>query len=252
MSETIRFCGVHFWNEGVEALTERVFATGGDVLVPAAPAFAKILEDTEYHTALREGNYVILDSGFIALICFFKHKCSISRISGLRLLEYLLFGHGKEQLKKACVLWVIPEAQEGERIKVLMKQQGFNLDFQHFYIAPFYRSPADFADQKLATQIGLEGPDIVIVCIGGGKQEKLAHQVKKIVPSCPPLVCIGAAISFLTGSQAKIPKWVDRSYLGWLWRTFHNPKTFGTRYLETCWRLPRMLWRYYKIQGSLD
>ncbi len=249
---TISFCGVAFWNEEVESLVKNLLSTKGDVLVPAAPAFANILDDKSYHAALQDGKYVIMDSGFVALICFLKYKRSISRISGLRLLEYLLLGHGKEQLKKSRVLWVVPEIPEGERIKVLLQRQGFNLDLQHFYLAPFYRTPSDFADQRLAEQIRLDSVDIVIVCIGGGKQEKLAHQLKQMVPSCPPLVCIGAAISFLTGSQAKIPKWVDRTYLGWLWRTFHDPKTFGKRYLETFWKLPRMLWRYYKIQGSLD
>ena len=87
MSENIQFCGVNFWNGRIETLVERVFAAGGDVLVPAAPALAKILDDTEYHAALREGNYVIVDSGLVALLCLLKYRRPISRISGLRLME---------------------------------------------------------------------------------------------------------------------------------------------------------------------
>jgi exopolysaccharide biosynthesis WecB/TagA/CpsF family protein len=250
MFETIHFCGVNFWNGGVEALTQRVFATGGDVLVPAAPAFAKILDDTEYHTALREGHYVILDSGVVALLCLLKYRRAVSRISGLRLIEYLFLGGGRSAIERAHILWIVPDEAEAKLIENWIAGIALPQARQSFYVAPMYRQSADLSDQQLAARIAETRPDALILCIGGGTQEKLAWHIKKLIHPCPPILCTGAAICFFTGSQARIPTWVDRACLGWLWRIFDEPKRFGPRYAGTLWNLPRMLWRYYRAHGN--
>ena len=252
MIDTIQFCGVKFWNKGIEALSERVFATGGDVLVPAAPTFANILNDPEYHTALREGSFVILDSGLVALLCLLKYRRAVSRISGLRLMEYLFMGGGRSAIERAHILWIVPQEAEAKRIEDWMAGMALPHARQSFYVAPMYRKAADFSDKALAAQIAATNPDAIILCIGGGTQEKLAWHLKKLVQPSRPIICTGAAISFLTGSQAPIPKWVDRACLGWLWRIFYEPKRFGARYGRTLWNLPRMLWQYDRAHGTWD
>jgi len=249
MSETIQFCGVSFWNGGIETLTERIFATGGDVLVPSAPAFAKILDDTEYHTAIREGNYVILDSGVVAFLCLLKYRRAVSRISGLRLIQHLFLGEGRQAIEGAHILWIIPDEQEEKRIEDWIARNPLPLGRQSFYVAPRYRETADFSDQSLVDRIAATCPDVVILCIGGGIQEKLAWRMKKLIQRTPPILCTGAAISFLTGSQAHIPTWVDRACMGWLWRTIDEPKKFGARYGAALWNLPKMLLQYRRTHG---
>jgi UDP-N-acetyl-D-mannosaminuronic acid transferase (WecB/TagA/CpsF family) len=250
MAETIQFCEVNFWNGTLDALIHRVFATGGDVLVPAAPALAKILEDTEYHTALREADYVIFDSGVVALLCLLIYRRRISRISGLRLMEYLFLGAGRSVIESQHLLWIIPHESEGRLIEKWIASIALPHLRQSFYLAPIYRKSADLSDQRLADLIAKTHPDAVIVCIGGGTQEKLAWHLKKMVRPCPPILCTGAAVSFLTGSQARIPTWVDRACLGWLWRIFDEPKKFGPRYGSTLWNFPRMLWKYRLARGN--
>jgi glycerol-3-phosphate dehydrogenase len=46
----------------------------------------------------------------------------------------------------------------------------------------------------------------------------------------PGIVCTGAAVAFLAGTQAKIPVWADRSGLGWLMRCIYEPRKFIPRY----------------------
>ena len=46
------------------------------------------------------------------------------------------------------------------------------------------------------------------------------------------IICTGAAIAFQTGSQAKIPNWVDTIYLGWFARIIQNPRLFFMRFLK--------------------
>jgi hypothetical protein len=51
-----------------------------------------------------------------------------------------------------------------------------------------------------------------------------------------------ALATFLTGTQANIPTWADRLYLGWLLRIFQSPRTFLPRYWKAAWQFPRLLW----------
>jgi N-acetylglucosaminyldiphosphoundecaprenol N-acetyl-beta-D-mannosaminyltransferase len=48
----------------------------------------------------------------------------------------------------------------------------------------------------------------------------------------PTIICTGAAIAFLTGRQATIPKSLDYLYLGWLSRCIFDPKRFVPRYIS--------------------
>jgi len=61
--------------------------------------------------------------------------------------------------------------------------------------------------------------------------ELALHLIENLVYR-PAVVCTGAAIAFLSGKQAHIPIWADRTGLGWLWRCFYDPKKFIPRYLS--------------------
>jgi UDP-N-acetyl-D-mannosaminuronic acid transferase (WecB/TagA/CpsF family) len=61
--------------------------------------------------------------------------------------------------------------------------------------------------------------------------------------SGPAILCLGAAIAFLTGGQVGIPPWADRLILGWLFRLVSAPRKFWRRYWEAL-GLARLLWRY--------
>jgi len=41
------------------------------------------------------------------------------------------------------------------------------------------------------------------------------------------------AIAFLTGDQAKIPNFIDKLYLGWLFRIIFNPRLYFLRYFNS-------------------
>ena len=49
-----------------------------------------------------------------------------------------------------------------------------------------------------------------------------------------------AAIAFLSGDQVRIPVWADKFYLGWLFRSFSEPKRFVPRYLDAFKLYPLM------------
>jgi UDP-N-acetyl-D-mannosaminuronic acid transferase (WecB/TagA/CpsF family) len=82
-----------------------------------------------------------------------------------------------------------------------------------------------------------------VIAIGNGPQEKLGIYLRDNLPYRPAIHCIGAALGFLTGDQVAIPPWVDRFYLGWLFRLFAQPRIFIPR-LARAAILPWLMGRY--------
>ena len=83
----------------------------------------------------------------------------------------------------------------------------------------------------------------LFIQLGGGGQERLGLHLKNSLSQAPSILCTGAALAFLSGQQVAIPTWVDRFYLGWLFRCVDQPRVFIPRYLKS-FRLLYLLFRY--------
>lgn len=241
MSKTVRFLGISFWNAPLSELFDDLWMHGGLLVVPAAPALAELPEDPSYEAALRQADFAIIDSAVVGLLIAFTRMRKVERISGLRFLQALLLGEERRRLAASRILWVVPNHAEAEGTRRYLRSIELSARAEAYYQAPHYRLPGDFHDATLFADVKMFQPDCVIICIGGGKQEKLGLALRNQFPKQFPIICIGAAIAFLTGSQARIPTWADRAGLGWLVRTLHNPRVFGPRYWKAAWKFPRLL-----------
>jgi UDP-N-acetyl-D-mannosaminuronic acid transferase (WecB/TagA/CpsF family) len=90
-------------------------------------------------------------------------------------------------------------------------------------------------------------PEDVIVTVGGGVQERLGYFLKQRLSYLPSIHCVGAAIAFLSGAQVKIPRWADKLYLGWLFRSFSQPSRFIPRY----WSARKLLGLVHRYRENL-
>jgi N-acetylglucosaminyldiphosphoundecaprenol N-acetyl-beta-D-mannosaminyltransferase len=71
----------------------------------------------------------------------------------------------------------------------------------------------------------------VFLAVGSPRQEKLAHAIMQASDATGIGLCIGAALDFLTGAQARAPGWMQRAGLEWLHRLATNPGRLAKRYL---------------------
>jgi N-acetylglucosaminyldiphosphoundecaprenol N-acetyl-beta-D-mannosaminyltransferase len=97
------------------------------------------------------------------------------------------------------------------------------------YIAPIYPT-GSVADSDILDWIEKRKPPYIIINIGGGVQERLGFFLKEHLSYRPSIICLGAAVAFITGLQANIPAWADSWMLGWLFRCMHAPGKFIPRY----------------------
>ena len=237
--------GVNFF-VGTAPQAVEVGARGGLMVAPAAPGLADLERDHTYRRALLESDLAITDSGFLVLLWNLLAADRIPRTSGLKYLELLL--KRPEFRKSGASFWVMPSQVSLERNLHWLRKCGLAVRVRDCYVAPKYDSD-DVVDEQLAKQIDKRRPQHVIVCLGGGIQEKLGLYLKRRCDCRPAIHCIGAAIAFLTGDQVHIPRWADQWVLGWFFRCASNPLRFVPRYARA-FRLAAVLWRNHGATPS--
>ena len=221
--KNILFKKINFCNLTYKDIKKKLDIQGGLLVAPAASALSQIEYNNEYYTALKESDIVILDSGFFCILLRIFKRLSVNRLSGYLFLKKFL----NEKFKKNTKFFLVDPNKVDSR---------FNKSYLHkkkikyitSYIAPNYKNNR-FKDKNLLRIINKKKPNIILINIGGGKQESLGLFLKKNLNFKCSIICTGAAIAFLTKRQAPINDMIDSLYLGWLFRTIHSPKKFFLR-----------------------
>ena len=224
-----RMFGIKFIDGSFEEIIENL-SDGGLMVVPAAPALATIELDPIYRKALESSDVAIFDSGYFCLLLRFLKGINVKKVSGLEFFTKFIQHLASERHKS--VFLVDPSYEEASANRTLLEAKGINVG-DNQYVAPMYK-PEKMIDECLIDLIKGRRPDFIIINLGGGVQEVLGAYIKNEIGRIyrPTIVCTGAAIAFLTGRQATIPKLMDYLYLGWLSRCISDPARFVPRYLS--------------------
>jgi len=97
--------------------------------------------------------------------------------------------------------------------------------------------------EQLKSALKSVHPDIVFVCLGTPKSEKLiSHELMDC--DVPFFLSIGAAIDFAAGNMRRAPVWISEHGLEWFYRFLHEPKRLFRRYFIESWQLLGIYFRY--------
>lgn len=232
--------GVSFYVGDLDGAVRATLA-GGLVVAPSGPGLAvDLVVSPSYRRAVTTADLAITDSGWMILLWRARTGQRLPRHSGLKLIRALL--EVPELKAPGAVFWVMPSAAEDARNRGWLNENGFNVTDADVYLAPFY-GKGDIEDPALVSKIEARKPKLVMLCIGGGVQERVGLMLRDKLSIRPGIACLGAAIAFLTGGQAPIPVWADKLFLGWLMRILHSPRKFWRRYYEAL-RLAPLVLRY--------
>jgi UDP-N-acetyl-D-mannosaminuronic acid transferase (WecB/TagA/CpsF family) len=242
-----RILGIRFFVGTAEEAVQ-IGLRGGLVVVPAAPALVDLQTSEHYREALFNADLAITDSGLMVLLWRIFTGKKISRVSGLKYLK-LLF-ELKALQPRESVLWIMPNEVARDQNLAWLRSQGYDFTESDCYLAPHY-SGGRIQDEALLALVNQRKPRHIVVCLGGGTQERLGLMLKRECGGHPSIHCIGAAIGFLTGNQVRIPTWADRFFLGWLFRCLSEPRKFVPRYWKACQLVPMMM-RYRENAPALS
>ena len=239
--------GVDFFIGPLDVAVERVISgdaihpAGGLIVAPSAPGLAvDLVKSASYREALSTADLVLTDSGFMVLLWRAYTREKLPRHSGLKFIRAVL---DRPELKQpGAVFWVMPSVDEDVRNRAWLVAQGFPVTSDDVYLAPHYPA-GPIHDEELVRRIEARRPRIVMLAIGGGVQDRVGLMLRDRLPHRPAILCLGAAIAFLTGGQTAIPPWADKLMLGWLLRLLSNPRKFWRRYWDALSLAP-LLWRH--------
>jgi UDP-N-acetyl-D-mannosaminuronic acid transferase (WecB/TagA/CpsF family) len=240
MAQFKRILGLNFFSGAIGDLLLRSHSAGL-IVVPSAPVLADMATDKAHREAVEGADIAIADSGFMVLLWRLFRRERVRRISGLRYLRSLIYM--AEFREPGARFWVMPSAQDAEaNMRWLNEEEGLPDTMADCYVAPRYpKGPLE--DQVLLQRLETTKPSFIVICLGGGVQERLGYFLRRTLSYRPTIVCTGAAIAFLSGQQVNIPTVIDRLYLGWLFRTLSNPGLYFPRYWRSL-KVAALLWKH--------
>jgi|688.fasta_scaffold279737_1 UDP-N-acetyl-D-mannosaminuronic acid transferase (WecB/TagA/CpsF family) len=224
-NKIVNFLGINFYEAKYQSIINKLEKNGGYVVIPAASALATYYEDKRYQKALKKSTIALFDSSFFCLLLvIFKFK-KFKKFSGYRFIKLFLSDFSMKN-KKILLL----ESSNTEKKINLLYFKSKKFRFIKNYVCPIYKKDGkQIRDKYLIKFIKNYRPKFIISNIGGQIQEPLALYIKNNVRHKCITICSGAALSFITGSGAKITDLIDKLNLGWLSRIVFNPVIFFPR-----------------------
>jgi N-acetylglucosaminyldiphosphoundecaprenol N-acetyl-beta-D-mannosaminyltransferase len=222
-----RILGINFFTGDTSELLN-LCAEGHFVVAPAASALAELPTSPIYRESVEKSDFAVTDSSFMVILWKLFTGQSLNRISGPQLLRSLLACN--ELRKEGSSVWIMPSQREMKINLAWLNKNGVPVTAEQCYVAPHYPKGEAISDLELLVWIEGCKPRYIIINIGGGTQEPLGLYLKENLCYRPSIICVGAALAFLSGIQAKIPRWTDKCMLGWLCRCLHSPSKFVPRY----------------------
>jgi len=235
-----KILGVRFYISDLDGLLEEV-SKGGLVVAPSAPVMVRLEEDAAHREAMEGADLAITDSAYMVLLWLLLTGERVRRISGLRLLRALV-ARGDFR-GRGDTFWVMPSAEDSQANFAWLRSQGFDIRGDEAYLAPLYPRQGPIEDAALVAEVRARRPKLVVIALSGGVQERLGWHLRQSLEARPAILCIGGAIAFLSGRQARIPVWADRLALGWLFRFVADPRGFSAK-VAGVGRLAPLLWRH--------
>ena len=216
-NKILNFYNIKFYNYKYKEIIYLLNKQKSYLVAPAASALIQIQKNKFYHNSLVKSNIAIFDSGFFCLLLKLFLIFNPIKYSGLKFLKNFL--NDNRNLNKKIL---IVNSTNLNKIKNnnLLKKKKFKKIYN--YTSPIYEKD-NIYDFKLLEYVKNVRPNYIITNIAGVKQEVLANFIIRNIDFNCSIICTGAAIEFLTGSQPKINDFIDKYYMGWLVRILNNP-----------------------------
>lgn len=130
---------------------------------------------------------------------------------------------------KHRLFMLVPNEAVAVRMGLAMAQRGYDERALTIEVPPFgFERDADYS-QALAARIRAKQPTHIIMGVGAPKSEIWAHEHRDQLGDAIVL-CVGAAVEFVTGLKMRSPRFMRRIGMEWFWRFATEPRRLFHRY----------------------
>jgi len=208
----------------------------GFVVTPNVDHLIRFHDEFEFRSAYSDASYILLDS---RVLCYafriakgIRTKVCTGSDLTARLFDRVIVSNDK----------IVLIGGDDAQVRLLIEKFALK-DIHH------YNPPMGFARDPQAIEVCLRFIEahspfrFCFLAVGAPQQEMLAQRLKVRGVARGLVLCIGASINFLTGSERRAPKWMRRIGGEWLFRLMLNPRRLGRRYLIRGPRVLPLLWQ---------
>lgn len=203
----------------------------GYVVTPNVDQVIRLSESAEFRDCYAEAAVVLLDSRILAALLRLR--------LGLR----LSVTPGSDAVARLFATVIRPDDPivlvGGSAMQAAALRQLYGLHNLRHFDPPmgFIRDPQ--AVEACLAEIESRTPfRYCLLAIGSPQQEVIARALGRRGVARGLALCIGASVNFLTGTEQRAPRWLQRLHAEWLFRLLQNPRRMAHRYLI---RGPRIL-----------
>jgi len=196
----------------------------GFVVTPNVDHLIRYYEESEFRNLYDAADYVLLDSRFMSHLLRLSRGIQVRVCPGSDLTERLF----KDVIAGGDTVVLIG----GTAAQARSLEDDFGLrNLQHF------NPPMGFIRDSQAVETCLQFIEshspfrFCLIAVGCPQQEMLAYELKRRGIARGLVLCVGAAINFLTGAERRAPRWMQTIGMEWLYRMLGNPGRLAKRYL---------------------
>ncbi|MBN8533087.1 MAG: WecB/TagA/CpsF family glycosyltransferase [Rhizobiales bacterium] len=181
--------------------------------------------DRAFSEAYGQADFVSADGAPVAVLAR-RQGAEVERTTGADLVEPLCREAAKRDIP---IAFFGSNAETLEKTAQSLRLRIPGLTICHLEAPPYGFDPTSPDAEAAARRIADSGARIVLVALGAPKQELFASHVARIAPDLG-FVCIGAALDFIAGTQARAPLVFQKAGIEWVWRLASNPVRMARRY----------------------
>jgi N-acetylglucosaminyldiphosphoundecaprenol N-acetyl-beta-D-mannosaminyltransferase len=198
----------------------------------------KLQQHSDFRAAYRRARFVTAD-GFPIVVLSRLLGTPIKRTTGADLVEPVCRQARRKQL---------PIFLMGSNERTLTTTaRRLSEQFRGLEVAGCYAPGENFDPHSGEADIAIDrirasGAKLCFVALGAPRQEVFAARCLDELDGTG-LLCIGAALDFIAGTQIRAPSLSQKIGLEWAWRMLKEPRRLGPRYARCMAIVPRLLVR---------
>ncbi len=188
----------------------------------------KLRRNAAFRAAYANASIVTADGAPVAWLAKFQNK-NIERTTGADLLAPLAEAAAEAHL--AVFLFGSSAGVMARAGRDLGERTEGRLDIAGT-LAPSEAFDPEGSEADLAIEkIRLSGAKLCFIALGAPKQEIFADRARTKGLDCG-MICIGASLDFIAGTQIRAPQIMRNNGFEWVWRLATNPRRLVRRYAE--------------------
>jgi len=201
----------------------------GVMLTLHVDSIMKLQTDPEFYALLPKFDVITCDSQILTVAARLLGTSLKERVSGSDYFPRFYMRYKDDPSVTVFICGGTPGVAEIARRKVNAKVGREMVVGTNAPSRGYDRSPAEI--QQLIEQINASGATVLMIGLGGGRQEKFIFKYRDRMPRVRLFLPLGGTIDYEAESLRRPPTWITNAGFEWLYRVVLEPRQRWRRYL---------------------